>query len=70
MPPEFMGTNVCPRCRGYGTDGAFPCQCCKGTGELDPPCTCDADTILDGMATPGCPQHAPLALGDTREPAS
>jgi hypothetical protein len=22
-------------------------------------CTCDRDTILDGMATPGCPVHVP-----------
>lgn len=27
-----------------------------------PECTCDRDTLADGMATPGCPTHAPVTF--------
>lgn len=29
-------------------------------------CTCDRDTRADGMASPGCPAHAPLRGSDVR----
>jgi hypothetical protein len=33
-------------------------------------CTCDRDTLADGMATPGCPTHAPPTCGACGHPLS